>query len=61
MLSRFRLHFILGLFALVTLLLAGASVGRRLGLSAGDGAYLMLLLLAMIGWFASRHLYRKEL
>ena len=47
-------HALIGLFAVVTLLLAGAAVGRILGLTAGEGAYLTALLVALIGWLAGR-------
>jgi hypothetical protein len=52
--SRFPLHFWLGGFALLTVLLAGAAIGRLSGLSAGEGAYLTLLLLALLGWLVGR-------
>ena len=38
----------LGTAALVTLLLAGAALGRRLGLSADEALYLSVLLLAAL-------------
>lgn len=47
-------HTLIGLFTLLTLVLAGATVGRILGLTAGEGAYLTALLLAFIGWMAGR-------
>jgi hypothetical protein len=52
--SRLPLHFWLGGFALLTVLLAGAVIGRLFGLSASEGAYLTLLLLALFGWLAGR-------
>lgn len=52
--SRLRSHILIGVFALVTIVLAGASVGRLFGLSAEEGAYLTVLLMAVIGWLAGR-------
>jgi putative Mn2+ efflux pump MntP len=40
----------LGGFALITLLLAGAAVGRVLGVSFGDALYLTGLMLVVLGW-----------
>ncbi len=51
---RLQPHMLMGLFTLLTLVLAGAAVGRILGLTAGEGAYLTTLLLAFIGWIAGR-------
>lgn len=39
-----------GTFALITLLLAGAAVGRVLGVSFGDALYLTGLMLVVLGW-----------
>ncbi len=44
----------LGGFALVTLLLAGAAVGRVLGVSFGEALYLTMLLLVILGWLGNR-------
>lgn len=44
----------IGFFALLTALLAGAAIGRLLGLSTSEGAYLTVLILALIGWLAGR-------
>ena len=55
-----RRHTLIGLFAVVTLLLAGAAVGRIIGLSAGEGAYLTALLLALIGWLTGRRWTRER-
>jgi hypothetical protein len=41
-------------FALLTAIFAGAALGRWFGLPANEGAYLTLLLLAVVGWFAER-------
>jgi hypothetical protein len=57
---RLHPHFFIGLFALLTLILAGAAIGRLLGLSSGEGAYLLLLILAFIAWVVSRRMFRKE-
>lgn len=39
-----------GTFALITLLLAGAAVGRVLGVSFGNALYLTGLMLVVLGW-----------
>ncbi len=46
----FQSHVLFGLFAFITLVLAGAAVGRLFGLPVGDGAYLTITILAVIGW-----------
>jgi putative Mn2+ efflux pump MntP len=43
----------LGGFALITLLLAGAAVGRVLGVSLGEALYLTGLLLVVLGWITN--------
>lgn len=48
----------LGGFALITLLLAGAAVGRVLGVSLGEALYLTGLLLVILGWLGNRVLRR---
>ena len=45
---------LLGVFALLTAVLAGAAVARLCGLSSSEGAYLAVLLLVFIGWLAGR-------
>lgn len=45
-------------FALVTLLLAGAAVGRVLRVSLGEALYLTALLLAAFGWLENRLVLR---
>ncbi len=40
----------LGGFALITLLLAGAAVGRVIGVSFGEALYLTGLALVVLGW-----------
>lgn len=45
---------LLGLFALLTFVLAGAVIGQRVGMSVGEGAYATMLALTLIGWFAGR-------
>ena len=49
----------LGGFALATLLLAGAAVGRIFGVSFGEGLYLTGLALAMLGWLGNRMMLRR--
>jgi len=44
----------LGSFVLITLLLAGAAVGRVLGVSFGEALYLTGLLLVILGWLGNR-------
>lgn len=53
-------HHWLGLFALLTLVLAGAAIGRILKLPNGEGIYLTLLITALIGWWIGRHSSRKQ-
>lgn len=57
---RLQPHIIIGMFTLLTTVLAGAAVARLLGLPAEEGAYFMLLALAAVGWLMSRRLFRKE-
>lgn len=45
---------LLGGFALMTLLLAGAAVGRVLGVSFGEALYLTGLVLVVLGWITNR-------
>jgi hypothetical protein len=47
---------LLGGFALVTLLLAGATVGRLLGMRFDEALYLTTLLLVALGWLVNRFL-----
>ena len=54
------MHFGIGLFATLTALLAGAAVGRLLGLPVGEGLYLTALALAGLGWLIGRHSRRRE-
>lgn len=49
----------LGGFALVTLLLAGAAVGRVLGMSFGEALYLTGLVLVVLGWLGNRMMLRR--
>ena len=44
----------LGLFALVTLVLAGAALGRLIGLRIGDSLYLAIFVPTLIGWWIRR-------
>lgn len=50
---------LLGSFALITLLLAGAAVGRVLGVSLGEALYLTGVLLVIFGWLGNRMLLRR--
>jgi hypothetical protein len=54
------MHICIGLFALVAAVLAGAALGRVLGWSAGEGAYLTLLVMAIVGWWVGRRVRRQE-
>jgi hypothetical protein len=49
----------LGGFALITLLLAGAALGRVFGVSVGDALYLTALLLVALGWLGNSVLLRR--
>jgi membrane protein implicated in regulation of membrane protease activity len=49
----------LGGFALLTLLLAGAAIGRLLGISVGYALYLTLVALVMVGWLGNRMMLRR--
>ena len=57
--NQFRPHTLIGLFALLTFILAGAAIGRLLGLSASEGIYLTILTLVAIGWFMVRRIRRQ--
>jgi len=50
----------LGLFALLTLVLAGAAIGRILKLPNGEGIYLTVLAAALIGWWVGRRSNRNK-
>ena len=50
----------LGLFALLTLVLAGAAIGHILKLPNGEGIYLIVLSAALIGWWIGRRGSRKK-
>jgi hypothetical protein len=52
-------HTLIGLFAVITLLLAGAAIGRIVGLNADEGAYLTAFALALIGWWVGRRTRRE--
>ncbi len=53
-------HHWLGLFALLTLVLAGAAIGRILKLPNGEGIYLTVLITVLIGWWIGRRSSRKK-
>lgn len=50
---------VLGGFALITLLLAGAAVGRVFSMSFGEALYLTGLLLVILGWLGNRVMLRR--
>jgi uncharacterized membrane protein YccC len=54
------MHICIGIFALVTAVLAGAALGRAFGWSAGEGAYLTLLVMSLGGWWINRRARREE-
>jgi hypothetical protein len=54
------MHVCTGVFALVTAVLAGAALGRMVGWSAGEGAYLTMLLMSLVGWWVMRRARREE-
>lgn len=58
--NRFQPHILIGLFTLLTFILAGAAIGQLLGLSAGEGIYLTTLTLTVVGWFMARQIRRRE-
>lgn len=48
----------LGGFALITLLVTGAAIGRVMGVSFGEALYLTGLLLVILGWLGNRVMLR---
>ena len=58
--NRFRPYTLIGLLALLTFILAGAAIGRLMGLSATEGIYLTTLTLAVVGWLIARRIRRRE-
>lgn len=54
------MYICIGAFALMTLVLAGAALGRVIGWSAGEGAYLTMLLMGLVGWWITRRARREE-
>ena len=53
-------HHWLGLFALLTLVLAGAAIGLMFKLPNGEGIYLTLLITTVIGWWIGRRGSHKK-
>jgi hypothetical protein len=53
-------HTAIGVFALVTALLAKAAIGRVLGISFGEALYLSVLALIGIAWTVNRLMLRRE-
>ena len=49
----------LGLFALITLILASAALGRVFGMRLGDSFYLAIFVPTLIGWWIGRRNQRK--
>lgn len=58
--NRFRPYTLIGLFALLTFILAGAAIGRLMGLSVSEGIYLTTLTVTLVGWFMGRRIRRRE-
>jgi hypothetical protein len=54
------MHICIGLFALVTAVLAGAALGHAFGWTACEGAYLTMLVIAVFGWWVGRRTRRQE-
>lgn len=48
-----------GLLAVLTVAVIGILIGRVIGLSAAEGAYLTALTLAGIGWLLGRRMARR--
>jgi hypothetical protein len=48
----------LGGFAFITLLLAGAAIGRLFGMSFDEALYLTGVLMVMLGWVGNRVMLR---
>lgn len=53
-------HTTIGVFALVTALLAGTVIGQVLGISFGEALYLSVVVLIGIAWIANRLMLRRE-
>ena len=53
-------HTLVGLFALLTVLLAGAAIGRMAGMGVGETLYLKALLLIVIGTIVNRIALRHK-
>lgn len=53
-------HTAIGVFALVTALLAGTVIGQVLGISFGEALYLSVVVLIGIAWIANRLMLRRE-
>jgi len=58
--NQFQPYILIGLFALLTFILAGAAIGRVMGLSASEGIYLTILTLTIVGWLIARRIRRRE-
>ena len=58
--NQFQPYILIGLFALLTFILAGAAIGRWLGFSAGESLYLTLLTLTIVGCFMARRIRHQE-
>lgn len=53
-------HTTIGVFALVTALLAGAAIGRVLGISFGEALYLSAIGMIGIAWAVNRLRLRRK-
>jgi Ni,Fe-hydrogenase I cytochrome b subunit len=53
-------HHWLGVFTLLTLVLAGVAIGRVLKLPNGEGIYLTVFAAALISWWIGRRSNRKK-
>lgn len=54
------MHIFMGMYALATAVLAGGAIGRAFGWSMGEGVYLTLVAVSIIGWWVGRRTRRRE-
>lgn len=50
----------LGLFVLITLMLAGVAIGRFIGLGPGESIYFTALSIASMGWLVGKGTHRQD-